>query len=312
MSAVGQPGAPLPGVRASRSELIALRARVSAGWRRAGPPASGAGERPAPRLGRGMEFAEVRPYQPGDDVRSLDWRHTARRGRPYTKLFHEEGEWTVQLLVDQGASMQFGTRVAFKAVQAARAAALLAWAAGAAGDRLGGIAWDGRQIGQARPQPRERGTLELLRLLTPEVLPEPGALSLALPLQALTKWARHGTQAVLVSDFHSLDAAAEAALASLRQRAAVALLHVYDSFEATPPPPGLYRVSDGAAERLLDLRGPAARAAHGAALRARRERLAGLARRFGMPLLELATHDDPILALRALSGPASHLYGSAT
>lgn len=300
----------LHGVLPNRPELIALRARIaSRAWRHSVQGAAGAGDRRIPQPGRGMEFAEVRPYQPGDDVRSLDWRHTARRGRPYTKLFHEEGEWSVLLLVDQGASMRFGTRVAFKAVQAARAAALLAWAAAEAGDRLGGIVWEGREYRQVRPQGQQRGALQIIRLLTADAA-MPGAVpaaSLAAPLQALGQAVRPGTQVVLISDFHAFDAGAEHALAALRQRAGVSLVQVYDSFEAESPPSGIYHLSDGDHERLLDLRPAAARAAHGAAFRERRERLTHLAARMNMPLLALATHHDPILALRAVAGLGARL-----
>ena len=89
--------------------------------------------------GRGMEFDESRLYQAGDDVRTIDWRLMARTGRVHTKLFHEERERPVRMLVDARPSMRFGTRDSFKSVLAARAAATLAWAARDAGDRVGGI-----------------------------------------------------------------------------------------------------------------------------------------------------------------------------
>ena len=121
----------LSGVEASIDDLIGLRLRarrLELGIaRRARHSMSGAhGSR---FRGRGMEFAESRVYQPGDDVRSIDWRVTARTGRPHTKLFQEERERPVILLVDLGASMFFGTRTAYKSVLAAETAALIAWAA---------------------------------------------------------------------------------------------------------------------------------------------------------------------------------------
>ena len=88
--------------------------------------------------GRGMEFDEARLYQPGDDIRSIDWRVTARTGKPYTKLFREERERPVFLSVDLRPSMFFATRGVFKSVQAARLASLLAWSALRQGDRIGG------------------------------------------------------------------------------------------------------------------------------------------------------------------------------
>ena len=87
--------------------------------------------------GRGMEFDESRPYQPGDDPRSIDWRVTARSTEAYTKLFREERERPVLVVVDLRAAMHFATRGCFKSVNACRAAALVAWAAHHRGDRLG-------------------------------------------------------------------------------------------------------------------------------------------------------------------------------
>jgi hypothetical protein len=89
--------------------------------------------------GRGMEFDESRPYQPGDDPRSIDWRVTARSTTAYTKLFREERERPVLIAVDLRANMHFATQGCFKSVNASRAAALLSWAAHHRGDRLGGL-----------------------------------------------------------------------------------------------------------------------------------------------------------------------------
>jgi uncharacterized protein (DUF58 family) len=97
------------------------------------------GDYRAPFKGRGMEFDEVRGYMQGDDVRTLDWRVTARTGRPHTKLFREERERPVLLCMDMRNAMFFATRGAFKAVRAVQAAALLGWSAVHQGERLGGF-----------------------------------------------------------------------------------------------------------------------------------------------------------------------------
>jgi uncharacterized protein (DUF58 family) len=103
-----------------------------------------------------MEFDESRVYLPGDDPRNMDWRVTARAGTPHVKLFREERERPVWLLVDQGPSMRFGTRVAFKSVVAARVAALLGWAAVDRGDRVGGLVFDESRHLERRPAARGR------------------------------------------------------------------------------------------------------------------------------------------------------------
>lgn len=287
------------------AELVALRGRITHGLHnRFARLAAAPGAHRSAHLGRGMEFAGVRPYQPGDDVRSLDWRHTARHGRPYTKLFHEERECPVLVLADQGPSMRFGSRVTFKSVAGARAAALLAWAAVEAGDRVGGAVRDALLgLHVVRPEARERGALALARQLAIE--PSRGqalAPGLLEPLQGLARLARPGTFVAIVSDFCTLDEAAEQELVRLARHASIALVQVFDALEAEPPPAGLYRVSDGRRDEILDLRTDEARAAYGKPFRDRRARLAAISRRTGAPLIELATHDDPLRALSALFG----------
>ena len=120
--------------------------------------------------GRGMEYSESRIYLPGDDIRRIDWRVTARTGRPHTKLFHEERDRPVLFVVDLGAHMRFGTRGAFKSVVAAEAASLLAWAAAENGDRVGGLV----PGGGLRPSPAS-WVGDAVRSGCFERLPEPGS-----------------------------------------------------------------------------------------------------------------------------------------
>lgn len=280
-----------PGVTASLRELIALRERVSGGVHHARLPAAPGGHASA-RRSRGMEFAEARPYQPGDDVRSIDWRQTARRGRAYTKLFQEEHERPVQLLVDVGPSMRFGTRVAFKSVVAARAAALLAWMACAAGDRVGGVVCSGATHEEIRAQGQQHGVLHLLRSMADVLatMPAAEATDMALPLRAMARMLRPGSLVVLLSDFTALNAGVENEIAALGRRAEVVLAQVYDTFEADAPPPGRYRVSDGSRQLTLDLRANDARAAYANAFAGRCAALQALAQRSGARLLPLPTH----------------------
>src|SRR5690606_31158752 len=126
---VATPEAPGDGVVPTLAELTALRAVAAA--RR--PPRqgrlAGAGRAPSPVRGRGMEYAESREYAPGDEVRHIDWRVTARGGRPHTKMFQAERERLTLVVADTAPALYFGTRVRFKSVQAARAAAIAAWVA---------------------------------------------------------------------------------------------------------------------------------------------------------------------------------------
>ena len=120
------------------------------------------GQYQSPFKGRGMEFDEARLYQAGDDVRSIDWRVTARTGKPHTKLYREERERAVILCVDYRAPMFFATRGAFKSVIAAKLAGILSWSASHNGDRLGGLIFSETTHQEIRPQ---RGKLAVLHYL---------------------------------------------------------------------------------------------------------------------------------------------------
>lgn len=204
--------------------------------------------------GRGVEFDESRVYQPGDDPRNMDWRVTARSGQPHVKQFREERERPVWLLVDIGASMRFGTRVAFKSVIAAQAAALLAWAAADKGDRVGGLVFDETRHFERRPMARTVGLLPLLKVLSEDPIQgdEGGYGSIGAAGQHLAHMVRPGSLVFLLSDFAGLQLDDGAWLARLSCGNEVVLVHVFDPLEAEAPPAGLYPVIDGARRGVLN------------------------------------------------------------
>ncbi|MES9868803.1 MAG: DUF58 domain-containing protein, partial [Sedimenticola sp.] len=118
--------------------------------------------------GTGLDFEEVRAYREGDDIRNMDWKVTARTNNPHLKIFREERERSVVLCVDQGPHMSFGTRGTFKSVQAARAAALLGWAANGLNDRVGGLLFGDTSEGlkHFRPTKDRRALWRLLKTLS--------------------------------------------------------------------------------------------------------------------------------------------------
>lgn len=284
----------LAGIVPSLHELIALHCHRS-GIRQhpsaiLTPPA---GRQTPARSSRGMAFAEVRPYFPGDDVGSIDWRQSARRGRLYTKLFDEEREQAVMLLVDLGPDMRFGTRQAFKSVVAARAAAWLAWQATAGGDRIGGIVWNGGQMRELPALGHERGALTMIRpLVDLATSPPTGNGPLAVPLKRLLAPLPGDSMTVVISDFAGLDDDSEGQIRRLAQASRLTLLHVCDPFEMQPPPPARYPVTDGRRHARLDLLSESGRAAHTAAFAAHCERLERLAQTTASSCLRLATDDD--------------------
>jgi uncharacterized protein (DUF58 family) len=173
--------------------------------------------------GRGMEFDESRPYQPGDDPRSIDWRVTARSTTAYTKLFREERERPVLVVADLRASMHFATRGCFKSVNASRAAALLSWAAHHRGDRLGGLIFGDTTHRELKPRLGRRAALRFVHELVNHPdwenreraaeIDSEAALTQA--MSALRRVARPGSLVVVLSDFLGFSRAAQSYLSSV-------------------------------------------------------------------------------------------------
>ncbi len=252
--------------------------------------------------GRGMEFAESRIYQPGDDVRSIDWRVTARTGRPHTKLFQEERERPVILLVDLGVSMFFGTRTAYKSVLAAETAALIAWAAMHGGDRVGALVAGRSHHLELEPVSGRRGVLRVLRALAAlsrqKSNDEEQQIKLCDSLLRARHVARPGSLLVVISDFYGLDEEAAGHLSRMRQHNDMLACWIHDRLEIEPPPPGRYGVSDGWQTATLDTVSRRARARYAASFGARFEALCATLGRLAIPLLPIATGDDVAESLR--------------
>jgi len=292
-------------VQIDRAALIALRHQAAALPLRSGAiRAQRAGQYRSAFKGRGMEFDEVRPYQPGDDVRSLDWRVTARTGKPHTKLFKEERERPVLFWVDLRAPMFFATKGVFKSVLASRAAALLAWSALAHGDQVGGLVFSEKLHHECRPGRGQRSVLALIRRLTDhpswqKEAREVGAdLSLQRPLARLRQVAKPGSLIFLLSDFRGLDQAAQQHLANLATHNDLVLINVYDSLEMQLPLAGSYRLSDGQRELNLQSGDPTLREHYQQQFAQRSELLQKMSARHGCSRLDLATDASLLTALQ--------------
>jgi uncharacterized protein (DUF58 family) len=258
----------------------------------------------SPFRGRGMEFSESRPYQPGDDVRNIDWRVTARTGRAHTKLFREERERPVFLCVDFRASMFFATRGRFKAVAAAQMAALAGWAAALQGDRIGGMIFADTEHHELKPQRGRGAVLRFIRALVSHPAwyadrrGAPAADAGHKALARLRHVVRPGSLVFLFSDFRWLDEPAQLALGRLARHSDVVPVFISDPVERALPPPGLYRVSDGAAEIVIDTGAPSLTAAYARRFAERDGALAQLARRHDLRVIRYGTEQDPVAALR--------------
>ncbi len=249
--------------------------------------------------GRGMEFDETRPYAQGDDARQLDWKVTARTGKPHTKLFREERERPVFLSVDYRASMFFATRGMFKSAMAARLAALIAWSARTHGDRIGGQIFSETGSVEFKPEHGHRAVLRLLKPLVDRAVPAAEGGSEAALEDALSRLPRHARPGSLVfvfSDFRHLNASGEAALSRLARHCDGVLVMVVDPLEESLPL-GRHRYASGGRDLVVDADMRTV-AAHASRFKARYRMVRELARRHGLRFVSCSTADDPLAVLR--------------
>lgn len=277
------------------AELVGLRGAAHGLSLRARRPALARlqGSHRSAQRGRGLEFEDVRPYAAGDDARTIDWRVTARRGRPHTKLFREERERPVWLVADLHSGLFFGSKRQFKSAVLLRAAAILGWVVTFGGDRLGAVIADGVTIPQIfPPREREAGVLPILDALTqaqPRAPGLPATASLSAALLTLRPLLKPGSLVLLLSDFTSLDTATEEILAGMAAKNDCRLLWITDPLERLGLPPGTHRV--GLPGRLWWMDGDSSHALWLSAWQKREEGLQALARRCNLPLSQLDTLD---------------------
>jgi uncharacterized protein (DUF58 family) len=284
------------GVYVGLEELVALRhsARHTSLLPRQPVNSLLAGRRASKLRGRGLDFEELRAYVAGDDVRSIDWRVTARTGRPYVRSYKEERDRPVLLVVDQRQSMFFGSQLAMKSVVAARFAALAAWRVASVGDRVGALVIGEERQWSLKPARSEANVLRLLELLVESgrALPTGEARdhdSFANALTELTRVAPHDSLVVLVSDLRGVSEDAAATLANVRRHNDLLVAWVVDPLESSLPDVGLAPVTDGDAELSLPTSDASLRAEFAAAFATDRARVAELCVRSGAPYFELST-----------------------
>jgi uncharacterized protein (DUF58 family) len=262
--------------------------------------------------GRGMDYLESRDYQPGDDIRSMDWRVTARTNRAHVKLYQEERERPVVVMLDLGPGMFFATQGAFKSVIAARAAALIGWAAIQHGDRIGALFFNGVHH-ELRPLGGQRGVMRLIRQLVTATDPAAVLTSPKVDLHnsqlneallRLHRVARPGSLVYILSDFYAMNAETRRHLQRLRQHNDVVACQIVDAIELAPPPPGRYAVTDGAATGQLDTRSGKRRQAYNEFFNGHHQAVRDLMRQCAVPMRRITTTDDVVHALRFGNGVA--------
>lgn len=246
--------------------------------------------------GRGMEFSEVREYTPGDEIRSIDWNVTARMGHPFVKLFREERELTVILLVDQSASGAFGTRRRQKSELAAEVGALLALSAVENNDRVGLVLFTDRVEHWVPPAKGRRHVLRVVR----EILyhqPRARGTRLALALDHLSRTQKRRAVVFLLSDF--MDSGYDRSLTVASRRHDVVAIRLRDAREEMLPPVGLVALRDleSGRSRLVDTSDAGVRRAFAEAAVRRERHFTEAVRRARVDAVDLWTDRDVVAPL---------------
>lgn len=257
--------------------------------------------------GRGMNFEEVRDYQPGDDVRSIDWRVTARTGKTHTKLYQEERERPVVILLDLRSPMFFGSQLAFKSVAASGIAAALGWAGLQHSDRIGALLFADDDIDTVRPRRSHHAVLAMIHNMVDRAgaldspVPTDGSQPLKTLLEEARRIARPGSALFLISDCHDLDESCAQPLYLLNRHADLQVLRITDPLERHLPQQSL-TISDGRQRTFLNA-GSRPLREHFAESRAlAREEVEQLCRRHRMPLLDFDNTQPLVSALLSFYG----------
>ena len=257
-----------------------------------------AGQYHAAFKGRGMEFEEVRPYQVGDDVRTIDWNVSARLGEPHIKLFREERELTVMLAVDLSGSLDFGTHGQFKRDVLAELAATVAFSAAMNNDKIGLLAFTDRVELFVPPR---KGTKHVMRIVRELLALRPGGRGTAIgpALEELGRVLRQRSVVFVVSDF--LDDTWERPMRMARRRHDVVPVVVQDPGERTLPSMGLVEFTDAETgeRRLVDTSRRSVRRRFAEAAEAKAASRDRLLRSMRLDPIEVTTGEDFVAPLSA-------------
>ena len=297
------------GVHISTDQLVALeaRARDLSFVQKYHSHQQLAGRMQSSMRGRGLTFEELRDYLPGDDIRSIDWRVTARTNKPVVRVYSEEKERPALVVVDQRINMFFGSRRAMKSVAAAEAAMLCAWRILGSGDRVGGFVFNDGDIDEVRPHRSREAAITLASKIATQngrldagFSGTPSPASLDTVLQRVGGIAHHDHLVVVISDFDGHSATTRDTLLRLSGRNDVICILVYDPFLLDLPTSGDIVVSGGGLQAELPLRRADIRQAIDTFARDRGRELRDWQRDLGLPMLPVSAAEETAPQLRRL------------
>jgi uncharacterized protein (DUF58 family) len=308
----------IPGVYVDLDELIALEQRgrrVSFLPRQ--PVHSLLSGRFASRMrGRGLNFEEIRDYRAGDDVRSIDWKVTARLQKPHVRVFNEERDRQALLVVDQRLSMFFGSRLSMKSVTAAQAAAIGAWRVLGVGDPIGAIVFNDSDLVEIKARRSRATVLQILSAIVAQnealgvgrgLATAPVMLNTA--LEHATRRALHDATIVVISDFDGADDATRKMIGAMTQHNDVVALLVHDPLQSDLPASAAMTVTDGELQIQLEVGRDSVRKSIAEATEARLSGVFAWTRELGVPVLPLSAAEETAPQLRRLLGAMPGRHG---
>ena len=268
-----------------------------------------AGRRSSRMRGRGLDFAEMRAYVPGDDVRTIDWRVTARTSRPYVRVYTEERDRPALVVVDQRMNMFFGSRVSMKSVVAAELAALAAWRVFHQGDRIGAVVFNDASSEEIRPQRSRSAVLRILRMLVRQNQQLRADAPVAIAhtrlnevLRDVDRLSPHNTLIVLISDFDGADDVTRDRLLRLARHNDVVAVLAYDPLAVKLPPAGEMVVSNGELQVEVPIGKQAIRTRLLEASDRRIQAILDWQHDIGVPVVPLSTAEDVAMQIRHFLG----------
>jgi uncharacterized protein (DUF58 family) len=259
--------------------------------------------------GRGLNFEELRNYLPGDDTRNIDWKVTARTRTPYVRVYTEEKDRSVWLLIDQRVGMFFGSQKRMKSVVAAEVGAISAWRVLSVGDRVGALIFNDNEISVVPPHRSRERVMQILKQVviknqalsaSPELKPDPGKLNEALKQASIL--ARHDCLVCLISDGDGLNSETRQHISRLAEHNDVISTLIYDPLEKKMPAVGRLRFADGEGQLEADTSNKKLRRQFESEFKQRLDGIQNASRRFSIPVVPLHTNSPVSEQLRDAFG----------
>ena len=244
--------------------------------------------------GKGMDFDEVRQYQPGDDIRLMHWGLTARLGKPFTKVYHEERERSLYFVIDQSSTMKFGTRECFKSVKAANILALMGFGAIGSQEKVGGVIFDENGYSYYRATHGKSSLLKMFNILSSDQKSYQFKTrgNLAESLKLLYSKIKSSSVVIVVSDFSNFTSEASQYLKLLSKKSQTVNLFCYDPIEKELPSMGVCNFSNDSEILAIDTSNSKQLNSYHNVYDTRFSAIQDFSKQYRMGFIAIATHDD--------------------